>query len=118
MAHAPCDVFSDYIDLTIVSPRNYFLYRSRLFTASQAPHVCPILQIRLENRRRSMPLLLARSPLLPAAATGTVEERSIVEPVRKMLGKKARLCLAAGYSSLWLDPTEEATSCDPQAQTC
>lgn len=42
------------IDLTLVSPRNYFLY----------------------------------TPLLPQASVGTVEERSIVEPVRKMLGKK------------------------------
>ena len=45
---------SDRVDVTLVSPRNYFLY----------------------------------TPLLPAAATGTVEERSIVEPVRKMLGNK------------------------------
>lgn len=45
---------SDNVDVTLVSPRNYFLY----------------------------------TPLLPAAATGTVEERSIVEPVRKMLGNK------------------------------
>ena len=45
---------SDQVDVTLVSPRNYFLY----------------------------------TPLLPAAATGTVEERSIVEPVRKMLGNK------------------------------
>ncbi len=28
------------------------------------------------------------TPLLPACATGTVEERSIVEPVRKVLGSK------------------------------
>ena len=49
----------DDIDVTLVSPRNYFLY----------------------------------TPLLPAAATGTVEERSIVEPVRKMLGKKVG-CMA------------------------
>ncbi len=28
------------------------------------------------------------TPLLPAVATGTVEQRSIVEPVRKILGKK------------------------------
>ena len=45
---------SEHVDVTLVSPRNYFLY----------------------------------TPLLPAAATGTVEERSIVEPVRKMLGNK------------------------------
>ena len=43
----PRDV-ADRVDVTIISPRNYFLY----------------------------------TPLLPAVATGTVEERSIVEPVR------------------------------------
>jgi hypothetical protein len=48
---------ADRIDLTIVSPRNYFLY----------------------------------TPLLPAVATGTVEERSIVEPVRKVRrGRRGR----------------------------
>lgn len=31
------------------------------------------------------------TPLLPACATGTVEERSIVEPVRKVLGSKVAL---------------------------
>lgn len=30
------------------------------------------------------------TPLLPACATGTVEERSIIEPVRKVLGTKVR----------------------------
>lgn len=47
---------SKAIDLTLISPRNYFLY----------------------------------TPLLPAAATGTVEERSIVEPVRRIVGKKGK----------------------------
>ena len=32
---------------------------------------------------------LQYTPLLPAAATGTVEERSIVEPVRRIVGRKA-----------------------------
>ncbi|KAK9914887.1 hypothetical protein WJX75_001929 [Coccomyxa subellipsoidea] len=45
---------SENLEVTIVSPRNYFLY----------------------------------TPLLPACATGTVEERSIIEPVRKVLGTK------------------------------
>ena len=54
---------SDFVDVTLVSPRNYFLY----------------------------------TPLLPAAATGTVEERSIVEPVRKLLGKK----VSSHLQSLW-----------------
>ncbi|CAL5221824.1 g4081 [Coccomyxa viridis] len=43
------------MDITLVSPRNYFLYTA----------------------------------LLPACATGTVEERSIVEPVRRVLHNKA-----------------------------
>ena len=30
------------------------------------------------------------TPLLPACATGTVEERSIVEPVRRVLNNKVR----------------------------
>lgn len=51
----PC---SQKYDLTVVSPRNYFLY----------------------------------TPLLPAVATGTVEERSIVEPVRKIMRGKASCC--------------------------
>ena len=41
-------------ELSVVSPRNYFLY----------------------------------TPLLPAVATGTMESRSIVEPVRHVLGTK------------------------------
>ncbi len=32
----------------------------------------------------------AHRPLLPAVATGTVEERSIVEPVRRVLKQKVR----------------------------
>jgi len=46
---------SEKYQVTIVSPRNYFLY----------------------------------TPLLPAVATGTCEERSIVEPVRKICNGKA-----------------------------
>ena len=49
---------SEHVDVTLVSPRNYFLY----------------------------------SPLLPSASVGTVEQRSIVEPVRKMLGNKVGSC--------------------------
>ena len=47
----PC---SQKYDITLVSPRNYFLY----------------------------------TPLLPAVATGTVEERSIVEPIRRIMAGK------------------------------
>jgi len=42
----------DLYDVTLISPRNYFLFL----------------------------------PLLPSAVTGTVELRSIVEPVRRRLG--------------------------------
>jgi len=52
---------NEHVDVTLVSPRNYFLY----------------------------------SPLLPSASVGTVEQRSIVEPVRKMLGSKANFYEAA-----------------------
>jgi NADH:ubiquinone reductase (non-electrogenic) len=47
-------VIREKYQVTIVSPRNYFLY----------------------------------TPLLPAVATGTCEERSIVEPVRKICNGK------------------------------
>jgi hypothetical protein len=35
------------------------------------------------------------TPLLPAVATGTMEERSIVEPVRNLVTKKVRMSTAA-----------------------
>ena len=47
---------SQKYDITLVSPRNYFLY----------------------------------TPLLPAVATGTVEERSIVEPIRRIMAGKVQ----------------------------
>lgn len=47
---------SQKYDITLVSPRNYFLY----------------------------------TPLLPAVATGTVEERSIVEPIRRIMAGKGK----------------------------
>ena len=50
-----CYSCSQKYDITLVSPRNYFLY----------------------------------TPLLPAVATGTVEERSIVEPIRRIMAGKA-----------------------------
>ena len=50
---------SQKYDITLVSPRNYFLY----------------------------------TPLLPAVATGTVEERSIVEPIRRIMAGKVLFCL-------------------------
>jgi NADH:ubiquinone reductase (non-electrogenic) len=62
------------IDLTVISPRNYFLY----------------------------------TPLLPAVATGTVEERSIVEPVRKVLGKKGAYFEAVCHS---IDPVAKKLVC-------
>lgn len=46
---------SEKYDVTLISPRNYFLY----------------------------------TPLLPAVATGTIEDRSIVEPVRRIIKDKA-----------------------------
>lgn len=62
------------IDLTVISPRNYFLY----------------------------------TPLLPAVATGTVEERSIVEPVRKVLGGKGAYFEAVCHS---IDPVAKQLVC-------
>lgn len=62
------------IDLTVISPRNYFLY----------------------------------TPLLPAVATGTVEERSIVEPVRKVLGGKGAYFEAVCHS---IDPEAKKLVC-------
>jgi hypothetical protein len=62
------------IDLTVVSPRNYFLY----------------------------------TPLLPAVATGTVEERSIVEPVRKVLGGKGAYFEAVCHE---IDPVAKSIVC-------
>lgn len=47
---------SQKYDITLVSPRNYFLY----------------------------------TPLLPAVCTGTVEERSIVEPIRRIMAGKGK----------------------------
>ena len=40
------------------------------------------------------------TPLLPAMCAGTVEERSIVEPVRAVMGTKVGGCLSAdGFRS-------------------
>ncbi|EIE19302.1 nucleotide-binding domain-containing protein [Coccomyxa subellipsoidea C-169] len=61
---------SENLEVTIVSPRNYFLY----------------------------------TPLLPACATGTVEERSIIEPVRKVLGTKGTFFEAVCQE---IDPVEK-----------
>ena len=62
------------IDLTIISPRNYFLY----------------------------------TPLLPAVATGTAEERSIVEPVRNVLKGKGRYFEAVCHA---VDPAARDLVC-------
>lgn len=65
---------SQKYDITLVSPRNYFLY----------------------------------TPLLPAVATGTVEERSIVEPIRRIMAGKVQHCLmthnAPSPCHLWCQP--------------
>jgi NADH dehydrogenase FAD-containing subunit len=57
----PRDAENGEYELTVVSPRSYFLY----------------------------------TPLLPSAAAGSVQERSIVEPVRNLLkgqvGRASRL---------------------------
>ena len=62
------------MDLTVVSPRNYFLY----------------------------------TPLLPAVATGTVEDRSIVEPVRKVLAGKGAYFEAVVHE---IDPASKSVVC-------
>jgi len=62
------------MDLTVVSPRNYFLY----------------------------------TPLLPAVATGTVEDRSIVEPVRKVLAGKGAYFEAVVHE---VDPAQKSIVC-------
>ena len=59
---------SQKYDITLVSPRNYFLY----------------------------------TPLLPAVATGTVEERSIVEPIRRIMAGKVLLAFAFALLHLCL----------------
>lgn len=42
------------------------------------------------------------TPLLPAAATGTVEERSIVEPVRRIMAGKVGACVPCpGKHNCW-----------------
>jgi hypothetical protein len=53
-----------------------------------------------------LPVLLQYTPLLPAVAVGTMEEGSIVEPVRKILAGKVRIIIIELYGSalmLWLN---------------
>lgn len=65
-------------DITLISPRNYFLY----------------------------------TPLLPAVATGTIEERSIVEPIRKVMKGKGNFFEAVCEQII---PEEKAViSCFPR----
>jgi hypothetical protein len=64
-------------DVTVVSPRGYFLY----------------------------------SPLLPAAAVGSVETRSICEPIRTLLPPGAVFVEAAATA---IDPTRRTIECEPQ----
>ncbi|KAK9815675.1 hypothetical protein WJX72_007865 [[Myrmecia] bisecta] len=69
---------SKQYDITLISPRNYFLY----------------------------------TPLLPAVASGTVEERSIVEPIRKIASGKGRYFEAVCES---IDPNKRTlVACFPQ----
>ena len=65
---------SQKLDITLISPRNYYLY----------------------------------TPLLPAAATGTVEERSIIEPIRRILHQKGRYYEALCQS---IDPAAKTLTC-------
>lgn len=65
-------------NVTLISPRNFFLY----------------------------------TPLLPAVATGTVEDRSIVEPVRRIITGKAEYFEAACTE---VDPVKkEVVACFPE----
>lgn len=64
-------------DVTVVSPRGYFLY----------------------------------SPLLPAAAVGSVETRSICEPIRTLLPPGAVFVEAAATT---IDPARRTIACEPQ----
>jgi len=66
----------DDVDVTVISPRPYFLY----------------------------------SPLLPAAATGSIEPRSIVEPIRNLLPKNATYIEASGESFRGLSEGNRETS--------
>jgi hypothetical protein len=69
---------SDRYELTLVSPRNYFVY----------------------------------TPLLPAMCAGTVEERSIVEPVRAVMAGRGRFYEAVAKEVL---PAERAVvACFPE----
>jgi len=62
-------------DVTLVSPRNYFLY----------------------------------TPLLPGAATGAVEDRSIVEPIRRPIASKGYRYFEA--NALSVDPEAKKVRC-------
>ncbi|KAK9830323.1 hypothetical protein WJX72_011009 [[Myrmecia] bisecta] len=51
------------------------------------------------------------TPLLPAVATGTIEERSIVEPVRRLIGKKGKYFEAVVQD---IDPADKSlVACFP-----
>lgn len=62
-------------NVTVISPRNYFLY----------------------------------TPLLPGAATGAIEERSIVEPIRNMLARQN--CQFYEATCLQIDPKRKKMVC-------
>jgi len=55
------------------------------------------------------------TPLLPGAATGTVEDRSIVEPVRRVLADKNYTYLKA--SAQHIDPTKKLVHCKGEGIT-
>ena len=72
--------FRNNYDITVVSPRNYFLY----------------------------------TPLLPAVAAGTVEERSIVEPVRNLIHGKGNYYEATASE---VDPAKRVVKASPVKMT-
>jgi hypothetical protein len=118
----------NHYDITVVSPRNYFLVglaaavtlqqqlAEALAAAAAAPQQICLLSYRYSHHHSSLSsrlnpaacfaaenglitlvcwhfvvtvfVLLQYTPLLPAVAVGTMEEGSIVEPVRKILAGK------------------------------
>ena len=67
----PVPAADGHYDVTLVSPRNYFLY----------------------------------TPLLPSSATGAVEPRSIVDPVRRHISDRVSACLGCGLNcTRWQGP--------------
>jgi hypothetical protein len=71
-------------------------YRRRLLTSTSFPFTPPhnmTVYVRVSREKYQVTIVSPRNyflytPLLPAVATGTCEERSIVEPVRKICNGK------------------------------